>query len=250
MADFKTHITVSTLCGAGYGAGAYWLFDLPAPTCVLAGGLCSVSGMLPDLDSGPGVPLRESMAFAAAVVPMMLLHYFQAMGLSHEMIVLAGAGVYLAIRFGLTELLKLYTVHRGMFHSIPAAVIAGELAFLLASGENVWLRAYKAGAVSLGYLSHLALDELWALHWRRGQLRTKSSFGTALKLFGRAWWPNVSVMAKLILLSYLVWKQPGWAEALRQRQAETIAGDRPAAASVELRTAASADGPPAAQPWR
>ena len=151
MANFQTHIGVSSLLGVGYGAAAYVWFDVPLPTCMLAGGLCSVSGMLPDLDSGPGVPLRESMAFAAAVVPMMLVHRFRTMGMSHETIILAAAGIYLLIRFGLTELLKRYTVHRGMFHSLPAVDHRRR------TGLPAWrrakrsrLRLYKAGAVSLG----------------------------------------------------------------------------------------------------
>src|SRR5262249_25045913 len=67
MPGFKVHITASTALGVAYGPGAFLNYDVPLPACVLAGGLCSVSGMLPDLDSGPGTPLRESVAFAAAV---------------------------------------------------------------------------------------------------------------------------------------------------------------------------------------
>ena len=109
---------------------------MPWPTCALAGGLCGVAGMLPDLDSGPGVPLRESVAFAAAVVPMMLIHRFQALGMSQEMMILAGAGVYWRSASACAELLKRFTVHRGMFHSLPAAAIFGELAFLMAPVEE------------------------------------------------------------------------------------------------------------------
>jgi hypothetical protein len=183
---------------------------VPWPTCVLASGLCGVSGMLPDLDSDSGTPLRESVAFAAAVVPMMLLHRFQRMGMPHEMIVLTAAGIYLLIRFGLAALLKRYTVHRGMFHSLPAAVIFGELAFLLASGDDVRLRAYKAGAVVLGYVSHLVLDEIYSFQWRHGLPRLKQSFGTAVKLFGSSPWANLSTYAKLVILSALIFWEPQW----------------------------------------
>jgi hypothetical protein len=210
MAGFKTHITVSSLLGVGYGATAYAFCDVPWPTSVLAAGLCGVSGMLPDLDSGPGVPLRESVAFAAAVVPMMLIHRFQAFGMSPEMLILAGAAVYLSIRFGLFELLKSYTVHRGMFHSLPAAAIFGELAFLAAPVESPSLRMFVAGAVVSGYLCHLLLDELWSIEMYHGRLRLKSSFGTALKLFGRAWWPNISAFVKLAILTYVVINDPNW----------------------------------------
>jgi hypothetical protein len=210
MAGFKTHITVSSLLGVGYGTAAYMMYDVPLPTCVLAGGLCGLSGMLPDLDSGPGVPLRESMAFAAAVVPMMLIHRFQNMGMSHESIILAGAAVYLLIRFGLAELLKRYTVHRGMFHSLPAAAIFGELIYLMSPSDDQQMRLFKAGAVVLGYLSHLVLDEIYSVELRHGLPRLKSSFGSALKLFDRHIWSNVSAFVKLGVLTFLVLYEPNW----------------------------------------
>ena len=218
MADFRTHLTFSTLMGAGYGTAAHMLYDVPLSTGLLAGGLCSVSGMLPDVDSGSGRPLRESMSFAAAVVAMMMVERFRSLGMSPESIVLIGAGVYLLIRFGIGKLLQRYTVHRGMFHSLPAAVIAGEFAFLVASGEDVRIRCYKAGAVVVGYLSHLLLDELYSIEWHRGRLRLKSSFGSALKLFGDKWWPNISTLLKLAVLTFLVLKEPGWMQQhYRQR---------------------------------
>lgn len=210
MAGFKTHITVSSLLGAGYGGAAYLMYGMPWPTCVLAGGLCSVSGMLPDLDSDSGTPLRESMAFAAAVVPMLLLHRFQRLGMSHELMILAAAATYLLIRFGGAALLKHCTVHRGMFHSLPAAAIFGEIAFLLAPGDDLGLRAYNAGGVVVGYLSHLLLDELYSIGWRRGGFGLKHSFGTALKLFGPSGWANLSTYAKLaVLTAIILWEPQG-----------------------------------------
>lgn len=208
MAGFKTHITVSSVLGAGYGGAAYFMYGVPWPTCVLAGGLCGVSGMLPDIDSDSGTPLHESMAFAAAVVPMMMLHRFRHWGMSPESMILCGAGIYLLIRFGVTALLKRYTVHRGMFHSLPAAAVFGEIAFLLSVGEDMRIRLYSAGAVVIGYLSHLLLDEIYSFQWRRGRIRLKSSFGTALKLFGHDMWANVSVYAKLLILTALILYQP------------------------------------------
>ena len=217
MAGFKTHITVSSLAGAGYGAGAFLLFDVPAPTCLLAGGLCGVSGMLPDIDSGPGRPLRESMAFAAAVVPMMVAERLRIFDVSAELIVLYGAILYLLIRFGGAWLLRKYTVHRGMFHSIPAAIIAAEVAFLLASGD-MDLRIYKAGGVFIGYMSHLVLDEFYSVKVSARGVRIKSSLGTAVKLFGHKWIPNISTYAKLVLLTMLVVQEPGWMLQYQERQ--------------------------------
>lgn len=204
MAGFKTHITVSSVLGVGYGGAACLAYGVPWPTCVLAGGLCSVSGMLPDIDSDSGRPFHESMAFAASVVPMMLLPHFQRAGMSHESIVLTAAAVYVAIRFGVAWLLRHYTVHRGMFHSLPAAAVFGEIVYLMASGEDMRLRIYKAGAVVAGYLSHLLLDEIYSIEWHRGRLRLKSSFGTALKLFGQSGWANLSAYGKMAILAAVI----------------------------------------------
>jgi membrane-bound metal-dependent hydrolase YbcI (DUF457 family) len=207
MAGFKTHMTVSSVMGAGYGAAAYFGFDVPWPTSVLAAGLCGVSGMLPDLDSGPGVPLRESCAFAAAVVPMMLIDRFQQWGMSNEMIVLAGAACYFLIRFGLAEVLKTLTEHRGMFHSLPTAAIFTEIAFLLSSGDNR-LRIVKAGGVLLGFVSHLVLDELYSIEWHGGLPGAKRSFGTAFKIFGRCWWANALTVTLLAGITYFTVNEP------------------------------------------
>ena len=117
-----------------------------------------------------------------------------------ETIALAGAAIYLTIRFGLGSLLKRYTVHRGMFHSLPAAMIFGEVAFLICHSEDLTLRCYKAGAVVVGVLSHLVLDELWSIHFQRGRFRLKKSFGTAVKVWGDCLWANFSTYAKLGLL--------------------------------------------------
>ena len=221
MANFKQHLTVSTSFGIAYGSAAHLLYNVPLPTAVMAGGLCSVSGMLPDIDSGSSKPLRESLAFAAAVVPMMLFDRLQQFNWSPEWTVLCGAGVYLLVRFGLGRFLKYYTVHRGMFHSLPAAVIMGELAFLLASGDDLYLRIYKAGGVVLGYISHLVMDEIYAVEWKRSGPRLKKSFGTALKMYSpKSWWANISAYAKVCLLTYVVVCEPGWMKEYRVERAE------------------------------
>lgn len=214
MADFKTHLAASTVLGIGGGVVANQMYGVPLPSCVLGAGLCSVSGMLPDIDSGPGRPLREITTLMAAVVPTMLLARFQRHGLSQESIILAGAVLYVAIRFGLAGLLRVYTEHRGMFHSLPAAAIFGELTFLCFYSDNTLMRWFLAGAVVLGYLSHLLLDEIYSVQWD-GVPRLKKSFGTAVKLFGDGWWPNLSAYGKLAVLTFIVIKEPSFMQDVR-----------------------------------
>lgn len=221
MAGFKTHITTSTALGVAYAGGAFYFHDASPSACLLAGGLCSISGMLPDLDSDSGVPLRESIAFAAAVVPMLMMPRFRTLGFSPEAMVLVGAIIYLVMRFGVASLLKKYTVHRGMFHSLPAALIAAEVAFLICARQELNLRYFNAGAVLLGFMSHLVLDEIWSVGFRRGRVYLKSSSGTALKMWGDSAWGNASVYLKVVLLSYLVFNDPVW------MYHETPTGDNP-----------------------
>ncbi len=182
MANFRTHVTVSSLCGVGFAALGAVTLDLPLESCILAGGLCGLAGMLPDLDSNNSVPLREILAFSAAITPLLMAERFESLGLSHTGITLAGACVYLLVRFGGGSLLKQCTVHRGMFHSLPAALIAGLAAFLICDGIDPHLRVFKAGAVFVGFVSHLILDEFYSVERGEGKLRLKKSFGTALKL--------------------------------------------------------------------
>lgn len=209
MADFKTHMTVSTVTGAVLGF-AGWKAAMPIDTCVVAGTLCSVSGMLPDLDSNSGRPLREATALGAAVIPMLMVDRLQKMELKQDTMVLIAIIAYVVIRFVLAEIFRRYTVHRGMWHSIPAAAICGMVAFLVMSHEDITIRLFKTSGVVLGFLSHLILDEIWSIDFRKGSYQFKSSFGTALKLWGGSRFANVVTYAKLAIISTLVWQDQGF----------------------------------------
>ena len=215
MADFKTHVTTSSVLGGGYAClGAY--YGLPIEAALVAGGLCGVAGMLPDIDSDSGVPVRETMGFAAAVTPMLLVDRFQHLGFNYEQMVLAGGASYLFVRFGIAKLLMKYTVHRGMFHSIPALMIFTGLAFLICGSTNLHLRYFKAGGVFLGSFSHLLLDEIYSVQWVGGRWRFKSSFGTALKLWGDSAWANFSTYWKLAVVVVLILGEPAIMERYGQ----------------------------------
>jgi hypothetical protein len=205
MADFNTHIRTSCTLGVAYAAGGL-AYGFPWVSSLIGGGLCGLAGMLPDLDSDSGTPFRETTAFVAAITPMLLIDRWQRLGFSVEEMVLAGSTVYLLIRFAVFKLLKLYTVHRGMFHSIPALIISGQAAFLLCTNYDMHLRYYKAIGMMLGFFSHLLLDELWSVDLRG--MRIKKSFGTALKFWSDSTWANFSAYAKLLHLGYIMLKDP------------------------------------------
>lgn len=203
MPGFKAHITTSTTLGVGIGALGYSQ-GMPLTSSVIAAGLCSLGGGLPDLDGDTGVPVRETLAMVSAAVTVMMVDLFRIWGLDREQIIIAAGTLYLFIRFGLGGIFKNYTVHRGMWHSIPAALTAGMVVFLVCSYQDLGPRLFKSVAVTLGFLSHLILDELNSFEFENGRLRVKRSLGTALKFWTNAgWWPNVSTYGKLAILVVL-----------------------------------------------
>jgi hypothetical protein len=124
--------------------------------------------------------------------------------------VLAAGLLYVFIRFFVAEIFRRYTVHRGMWHSLPAAAIVGMLAFLIMSSEDISVRMFKTLAVVMGFMSHLILDEIWSVDFRRGKYSFKKSFGTAVKLWGNSRWANLVTYAKLAIIGFLVYEDQGF----------------------------------------
>ena len=172
---------------------------------LLAAGLTTLGGLLPDLDSDSGVPVRELFGITAAITPFLFLPHLDSKGLSLEQKIVVLAGVYLFIRYGLAAVFKHLTVHRGMFHSLPAMLIAGLATYLVYPGEDRFLRTFLAGGVMLGFLSHLVLDELCSVDFLGLRLRLNKYAGSALKLFSRSWTANVATYLVLAGLGYLAW---------------------------------------------
>ena len=204
MADFKTHITTSTALGVIFGGVGHFGFNVPLEHAIVAGGLCSVAGMLPDLDSKSGIPQREMLSFVSVIVPMLMLPRLEALNFTNEDKVFFASVAYVLIRFGVGGLFRKYTKHRGMWHSIPAAMIAGLVTFVICLSTSFEIRLFKAWAVVLGFVSHLFLDEIYAVNWEGKLPKTKKSFGTAMKFFGKSRFNNVMTYTKLSILILLV----------------------------------------------
>jgi hypothetical protein len=222
MAMFHTHIHCSTVAGIVGGAVAFVGYGVPLTTSIVGGGLCAIGGILPDIDSGPGIPLREITTFLASAVPTMLITRLLSYKMDQEMLILTGAALYVGIRFGLAHFLRQYTVHRGMFHSFPSMAIFGELTYLLFYGESMFVRVFMVSAVCLGFFIHLLLDEIYSVEWD-GRPRVKRSFGTAMKFVSENWWANATCYAKLIILTYFVLQDPAVVQQIYAGQGGRVA---------------------------
>lgn len=203
MAGFRTHITVSGTLGIIYGGAAVQPLGFPTETAVLAAGLTTVGGMLPDLDSDSGVPVREMFGLAAAVIPMLMIPRLVHMGLSREGVLAALMFGYVAIRYGLPQVFNRLSVHRGMFHSIPAMFIAGLAVYLAYHSPHQNTRILFGVGVMLGFLSHLVLDEIYSVDLRGLRPKLKQSAGSALKFTSKSFPATATCYALLGGLIYL-----------------------------------------------
>ena len=75
-------------------------------------------------------------------------------------------------------------------------------------------------------MSHLILDEIWSIEFKRGMPHLKSSFGTAMKFWGPAMGPNFLTYALLGALTFVCAERPLLDEPIQLAQAR--ARNRPA----------------------
>lgn len=211
MAAFRTHITAGLL--VGYAAGALavltrWAVWPFTPFAMFAAGC--IGAFLPDMDSDSGKPFAIIFNLLAIVGGSMLyLHILSQPPLSWFIWIAFPPLGALAIRYGVGKLFQKFTAHRGIFHSIPAALIVTLAAPLALRSFRLDDRDLFAIAVSvgLGYLSHLVLDEVYAfVNFEGLKIKPKKSFGTALSFAEDS--KTVTVIAYIILaaLAALQWE--------------------------------------------
>lgn len=185
-----------------YAFAAVFMFGFSITQGIIAAVFAWVAGMLPDLDSQSGKPVRELFGVTAALAPLLLVQHTNRLGISSDRGMLFSLLLYGGVRYGGAMLLGKLTVHRGMFHSIPALLIATEFTFLTYFSPDIRVRLLMALAVGVGFLSHLVLDELYSVQWDGSRLKLKRSSGTALKFFGSDFLPNGFALGLMMFLTY------------------------------------------------
>lgn len=208
MANFNTHLIVASTA-SGLAATTMLGAGIAKPEEVLlyfAAG--AVGGLLPDLDSDNSVLLKV-MFSVLGVLFSFLAMFTQAKYFSVAELVIIWLLCFLSMNYGLFLAFKKFTVHRGIFHSLPAGVFYGLLATFLSHaylkfGEVVsWATGFF---IFLGYLSHLLLDEIFSVDLSNKKI--KKSWGTALKLFERKNIAGTIVMYLAVLLLFFISPSP------------------------------------------
>ena len=203
MAGFQQHVSLSSGLGVATAVTATMGLGFTRSQGILAGYLTAIGGMLPDLDSEPGRPVRELSSLTAAIVPLLMLNHLREWCTEFDTALMLAAGMYLVIRFMGGWLLGKFTVHRGMFHSIPALFIAAELVFLSWKSESISVRLLMGCGIAIGFLSHLVLDEIYSVQWNGLMVELNQAAGSAVKFFSKNLFATAFTWLLLAGLSWL-----------------------------------------------
>jgi hypothetical protein len=182
MANFTTHIAAGTLV-SGTLATLTLAADVVAPENLIAVTMAGVLGsVLPDIDLKDSRPSKAMFSGLAIFFSFVVL-FTAAEHFSIAELLILWLGTLVFVRYGAKAIFHELSYHRGIWHSVLAAVFCAALTavvyyWLLRRADGVaWL---AAGFMFIGYMTHLVLDELYSVDVM--DVRVKSSFGTAVKL--------------------------------------------------------------------
>lgn len=181
MANFKTHLTVASI-GSSIAATMLFAATMASPQEVLLYVILGVvGGLLPDIDSDSSLTVRLLFTFIATLISFLVMFKQRADNTVIELFIIWAAS-FIFIKIFIFSLFTKLTVHRGIIHSIPAAVAFGCMAAIGLNRVfhfNDFVSWMAGGFVFGGSILHLMLDELYGFNLLR--LKTKKSLGSAFK---------------------------------------------------------------------
>jgi len=203
MANFNVHINTAAAVSGILSVslvGFNIADEKSAFYCFIAG---IVGGILPDIDHNNSTPIKIMKFILSNLAAFLIvINYI------HKLKILELAGLWIAVLIffeGVFSLLKKFTVHRGILHSIPMAILLsfGSVVFFYRYLHINWIKAYCiAMFLFIGYLVHLFLDEIYSVDITNKRL--KKSFGTALKFFSKNPAVNLLVYSLIIGLFFML----------------------------------------------
>jgi len=211
MANFQTHITVAVVGSTAATALCAQAGVIDHTQVLLLIALGTLAGILPDIDSDHSVPTRlifNVLSFAVAMATL-----FTLLG-RLPIISLLGVALLcgLFVRYIAYSLFAGITEHRGLFHSLPAALLFGLSTVSIGIHLLGWSLSFawlSAAFVSGGYLLHLSLDEIYSVNFMGSTL--KKSFGSALTVFNRSSWLSYLILYTAVGLGFHLLPTPsGW----------------------------------------
>lgn len=205
MASFRSHVSLGIASGILGAVALVSLAVLDTPSFVLLMFVSAVLGsVLPDMDSDSGIPFHVSFSsFAVVAASLAGASVYQETPDDAVRVALWTAGAFVFVYLVLGSVFKRFTRHRGMAHSLPAALLAGLATFFLAVHFSFTDMEAFVLAVSMiaGYVGHLALDEVYAaVNFHGTPFIPNKALGSALKLFSNDRLVNLAVYGAILFL--------------------------------------------------
>ena len=183
MANFNTHFTVAATASAVMSA-IFMAMEVVTPSqAVIAFSIGTLGGLMPDVDSANSKAIRVGFNVVSLLLTIMVVFVKSSVYSIVEMLAVSGVVFYI-LRYGMIDVFRKVSKHRGMFHSIPVALIFGvsvAIMMHLFFGLNALISWIYGLMTTFGYLVHLTLDEVYSVDL--GNRRVKKSLGTALKFY-------------------------------------------------------------------
>jgi membrane-bound metal-dependent hydrolase YbcI (DUF457 family) len=207
MPAYKTHISFGVISGLAIGwliIGYKFVLDkglfFPLVLVLILGSI------LPDLDSDEGKPMKITLeTFSFLCLGIYYLSWLDSPQDSYVNLIIGLMGTYAIAKYGIGTLVKKFTHHRGIFHSIPALLVSVLLSVIAFKyfeipDKNIFFLSCTLG---IGFLSHLVLDQLANITGKRNLFwGHQHSHPSALKFFSRSKLATFSTYILLIMLIY------------------------------------------------
>lgn len=213
MAQFEEHLGWAVGGGVFLAIAGLRAHHIQPWEALVVVALAGLGGSIPDIDKNDAKaeskPFKYFTGTLGVAAPFFIVDHLKpgiAIDPSTEIMLylILSAIIYLSVRW----LIRNTTRHRGVMHSIPFAVLSGQLTYLLFISDYFLLAptspkmpTYFAMAVFVGYLTHLLADELHSLYnFKDKKFEKKSSFRTAFTLYtGSKTDPDATARANTIL---------------------------------------------------
>lgn len=151
--------------------------------------------MLPFLKPRTGWPANLRAALAGSLLAAALLALPPKLPVPYLHAWAFMVGLVIIIQ-SLFAIFRQFTVHRGIFHSVPVVCIYAVVVTLATHNHPLNQRLTIGAAALAGAMSHLILDEIWSVNWMGARL--KKSAGTAFS-FWKTKFPLESALAWTLL---------------------------------------------------
>ncbi len=204
MANFPTHLAFGTLVSGGLATLTLAANVVGPESLIVVAAAGVVGSVLPDIDLKDSRPGRAMFFGLASFFSFVSLFLWAGKLSIAELWILAG-GTFAFILYVVHAIFHRLSYHRGIFHSILAAVFfafATAIAYRYLLGRHEGVAWLAAGFMFVGYLVHLTLDEIYSVDV--ADRRIKASFGTALKLWDGKHIGHSAVMAVCTVAAFLL----------------------------------------------